>query len=93
MRPPHKTDLAAPQQVDALEAWVREQKWGARILRSQNNQIPLPLILATNLLQPERYAAEAKALAEATHDHDHHAPHSHDHHHHSNHLAVGNRGA
>lgn len=83
----NKTDLAAAQQVDALEAWIREQKWGARILRSQNSQIPLPFILDTNLFQSERYAAEAKAMAKAMHDHDHPAPHSHDHHLHSNHLA------
>uniref|UniRef100_UPI002627AFAB CobW family GTP-binding protein n=1 Tax=Acaryochloris sp. IP29b_bin.148 TaxID=2969218 RepID=UPI002627AFAB len=80
----NKTDLAAPHQVDSLEAWVREQKWGARILLSQNSNIPLPLILDTNLFQPERYATAAKAMAETTHDH--HDPHCHDHHHHSNHL-------
>lgn len=71
----NKTDLAGPQQVDALEAWVREQKWGARILRSQNSNIPLPLILDTNLFQPERYTAEAKTMTEATHDHHHHSNH------------------
>lgn len=80
----NKTDLAAPQQVDTLEAWVREQKWGARILRSQNSNIPLPLILDTNLFQPERYAAEAKAMAVTTHDHP--DPHCHTPHPHSNHL-------
>lgn len=80
----NKTDLAAPQQVDTLEAWVREQKGEARILRSQNSNIPLPLILDTNLFQPERYATAAKAMTKTTHDH--HDPHCHDHHHHSNHL-------
>lgn len=80
----NKTDLAGPQQVDALEAWVREQKWGARILRSQNSNIPLPLILDTNLFQPERYTAEAKAMAKTTPDHP--DPHCHNPHHHSNHL-------
>jgi len=77
----NKTDLADPQQVDALEAWIREQKWGARILRSQNSHIPLPLILDTNLFKSERYAAEAKAMAKTTPDHP--APHCHNPHHHS----------
>ncbi len=86
----NKTDLVPTQQVEDLERWIREQKWGARILRSQHSQVPLPLILDTDLFRPDRYAAEAKALAEAAHDHhdhDHHDHHGHDHHHHSDHLA------
>lgn len=71
----NKTDLAGPQQIDTLEAWIREQKWEARILRSQNSHIPLPLILDTNLFQLERYAAEAKTMTKATHDHHHHSNH------------------
>ncbi len=91
----NKTDLAPAQQVEDLEQWIRDQKWGARILHAQNSQVPLPLILDTQLFNPERYAAEVKALAEVTHDHDHHDHdhnhddgHDHDHdHHHSDHLA------
>ena len=94
----NKTDLATDQKVEELEHWICDRKWGARVLRSQQGQVPLPLILDTALFDPQVYEAEAKAFAdqEAHHhhsDHDHH--HNHDHHgdhdpdhHHSDHLTV-----
>lgn len=89
----NKTDLAPAQQVESLEQWIRDQKWGARILQTQNSQVPLPLILDTQLFQVESYAEEIKAHAAHEHDHHHHhGEHDHDHdhdhhHHHSDHLA------
>ncbi|KAI9134742.1 GTP-binding protein [Acaryochloris sp. CCMEE 5410] len=93
----NKTDLTTEQKVEELEEWIRERKWGARLLRSQQGQVPLPLILDTALFDPKAYEAEAKAFAEQEahhdhdhhgHDHDHHHHHDHDHHHHSDHLTV-----
>ncbi|MGR3273943.1 CobW family GTP-binding protein [Acaryochloris marina NIES-2412] len=86
----NKTDLATDQKVEELEKWIREHKWGARLLRSQQGQVPLPLILDTDLFDPKAYEAEAKAFAEqeAHHhhdDHDHHGDHDHHHHHHGDH--------
>ncbi len=79
----NKTDLAADQKVEELEEWIREQKWGARLLRSQQGQVPLPLILDTTLFDPKAYEAEVKAFVEQEthHDHDHHHHGEHDHHH------------
>lgn len=100
----NKTDLATDQKVEELEEWIRDRKWGARLLRSQQGQVPLPLILDTALFDPKAYEEEAKAFAEQEahhhHDHDHHHHHhgeqdhdhhhgDHDHHHHhSDHLTI-----
>ncbi|ABW28010.1 CobW family GTP-binding protein [Acaryochloris marina] len=83
----NKTDLTTDQKVEELEEWIRERKWGARLLRSQQGQVPLPLILDTALFDPKAYEAEAKAFAEeeAHHDHDDHHHHDHDHHDHGHH--------
>lgn len=85
----NKTDLTTDQKVEELEEWIRDRKWGARLLRSQQGQVPLPLILDTDLFDPKAYEAEAKVFAEqgAHHDHDHHhhGDHDHDHHHHDDH--------
>ena len=85
----NKTDLASAQQLEDLEQWIRDQKWGARILQAQNSQVPLPLILDAQLFQAERYAEEMAAAQDHGHDHHHHDDHDHDHHHHhhSDHLA------
>lgn len=86
----NKTDLATDQQVEELEQWICDRKWGARILRSQQGQVPLPLILDTALFDPKAYEAEAKAFAQqAAHEHHHHhGEHNHDHDHHSDHLTI-----
>ena len=79
----NKTDLTTEQKVKELEEWIRDRKWGARLLRSQQGQVPLPLILDTALFDPKAYEAEAKAFAEQeAHDHDH------DHHHHDQTMII-----
>jgi G3E family GTPase len=59
----NKCDLAAPEQVDAVEKEIRALAESARILRTTHAQIPLPLILGTGL-------ARGNHLAHG-HAHDH----------------------
>lgn len=94
----NKTDLAEPDQVKNLEAYIGTVKEGARILHSQHGKVPLPLILDVGYNNPEAYANLVQEEIEQSqqdhpheehhHDHphqdDHHA-HEH-HHHHSAHL-------
>ncbi|MEA5496194.1 GTP-binding protein [Limnoraphis robusta Tam1] len=70
----NKTDLAAPEQVEEVEAYIQTVKPGARILRTQQAKVPLPLVLDVGLTPVELYQAE-----EEHHEHEHH-------HHHSPHL-------
>lgn len=87
----NKTDLADPDQLQNLEAYIGTVKEGARILYSQHAQVPLPLILDVGYNNPEAYAdlvqEEIEQSHHDNHHHDNHAEHSHEHHHHhSNHL-------
>jgi G3E family GTPase len=96
----NKTDLVDEADVDSLEIKIRDIKQDARILRSKNSQVPLPLILSVGLFESDKYfATEEKHEHHDHHDHDHehhehdsncghdHHDHDHhDHHHHSDHL-------
>ncbi|MEL7086664.1 MAG: GTP-binding protein [Cyanobacteria bacterium J06597_1] len=89
----NKTDLASPEQLEQVEAYIGEMKEGARILHSQQGQVPLPLILDVGYNNPEAYAELVQEEIEQTehdskqnHGHKHHHEHEH-HHHHSSHLA------
>ncbi|PMB02403.1 cobalamin biosynthesis protein CobW [Fischerella thermalis CCMEE 5198] len=94
----NKTDLADPDQIKNLEAYIHTVKEGARILHSQHGKVPLPLILDVGYNNPEAYANLVQEEIEQTqqdhlykadhHDHDHHAhddPHDHTHHPHEHH--------
>ncbi|NJK53981.1 MAG: GTP-binding protein [Leptolyngbyaceae cyanobacterium SU_3_3] len=93
----NKTDLASPEKVKELEAYIGTVKVGARILHSQHGKVSLPLILDVGYNNPEAYADVVQEEIEQTqHEHDHyhshdvhedhnHHPHEH-HHHHSAHL-------
>lgn len=70
----NKCDLVDEPRLAAVEARIREIKGEARILRSVNGAVPLPLLLSVGLFESDRVAAEQ--------EHDH-AGHSHDHHDHS----------
>lgn len=74
----NKTDLVAPEKVEALEERVREIKQGARILRTRNSEVPLPLVLSVGLFESDQYYHPEES-ADA-HDHDHEQ--AHDHHNH-----------
>lgn len=83
----NKTDLVDPEAVDALEDRIREIKQGARILRTRNSEVPLPLILSVGLFESDQYYQPAtgddhQAHDHHDHDHDQHDHSSHDHHSH-----------
>ncbi len=90
----NKTDLATPEQIQNLEAYIRTVKEGARILHSQHGQVPLPLILDVGYNNPEAYAdlvqeeieqTQQEHLHEDHHEHDHHAYDNHPNHTHHPH--------
>lgn len=78
----NKTDLVEDEaDLDSLEVKIRDVKEGARILRTKQSQVPLPLILSVGLFESDRYFDKASK----GHDHDHdHDAHAHDHHDHAN---------
>jgi G3E family GTPase len=79
----NKTDLVSEEEVKALEAKINQVKEGARILRTKNAQVPLPLILSIGLFETDKYFNEAKQHGHDHHDHHDHNHHEHDHHGHS----------
>jgi G3E family GTPase len=77
----NKTDLVTPEKLAELEAYIHQEKKGARILRATRGVVPLPLILDVKLADPH--------LKDKSNGHHHHHHHDHDHddhHHHSHHL-------
>ena len=88
----NKVDLASSDQVQTLEKYLNSVKAGVRILRSQQGQVPLKLILDVGYNNPEDYADLEHDHHHHDHEHDHHGhehhdhEHHHDHHHHSSHL-------
>ncbi|WP_414548362.1 CobW family GTP-binding protein [Anabaena sp. CCY 0017] len=84
----NKVDLATPEKIKEVETYIQEVKVGAKILPTQYGEVPLPLILDTQLTPQQEYISIAEADAHKEHDHDHehhHNEHEH-HHHHSDHL-------
>ncbi|MDQ2100258.1 MAG: GTP-binding protein [Tychonema bourrellyi B0820] len=80
----NKTDLVDEAELDLLEVKIRDVKEGARILRTVNSQVPLPLVLSVGLFESDKYfQSEETASSHAHHDHAHH---DHAHHDHSDHL-------
>lgn len=72
----NKTDLVTPEKLAELEAYIHQEKKGARILRATRGVVPLPLILDVKLADPH--------LKDKSNGHHHH-DHDHDHHHHHSH--------
>jgi len=72
----NKTDLVTPEKLAELEAYIHQEKKGARILRATRGVVPLPLILDVKLADPH--------LKDKSNGHHHHHHHDHDHddHHH-----------
>lgn len=81
----NKADLVDEADLDSLELKVKDIKEGARILRTTNSQVPLPLILSVGLFESDKYfdAAEEHNHDHHDHNHDHHEHDHHDHHDHS----------
>ncbi len=80
----NKTDLVPVEQVEAVETAIRDLKAGARILRTQRGEVPLPLILDVELSQANSYP---NTQVDHEHHHEHHEHHHEHHEHHSDHLA------
>lgn len=82
----NKTDLVSESEVEAIENKIREIKEGPRFIRTQDANVPLPLVLSVGLFESDRYFKAAQDH-DHHHDHDHeHHHHDHDHDHHSHHL-------
>lgn len=76
----NKTDLVPSPKVEELEHHIHQIKSGARILRCQMGEVPLPLILDVGYNDPNFYAPMLeKAEAENSHEHDRHDHHDHEH--------------
>lgn len=81
----NKTDLTAPEQVEELESYIRTVKVGARMLRSQYGEVPLPLILDVALTDAAAYKEYDSEEENSEHDHEHHDHEHHEHHDHHEH--------
>ncbi|KZL50508.1 MULTISPECIES: CobW family GTP-binding protein [Cyanophyceae] len=80
----NKVDLATPEKIKEVESYIHEVKVGAKILHTQYGEVPLPLILDTQLTPQQEYISIAEADAHKNHE-DHHHDHEHHHHEHHNH--------
>lgn len=78
----NKSDLVDEADLDLLEVKIRDVKKDARILRTTNSQVPLPLILSVGLFESDRYLETNKDSHEEHHHHEHE---EHHHHHHDEH--------
>ena len=79
----NKCDLVEEERLQTVEQQLREVKNDARILRSTQGDVPLPLLLSVGLFESDKVSTQ-----DEHHDHDHghshdHHGHSHDHHDHS----------
>jgi G3E family GTPase len=81
----NKVDLVTPEKIQEVESFIHEVKVGAKILHTQYGQVPLPLLLGTDLTPKDQYISIAKEDAHKEHHHHHEHEHEH-HHHHSDHL-------
>ncbi len=88
----NKTDLLPAADLQTLEERIQDIKQGARILKTVKSQVPLELILDTDLFDPEvvQQADHSDHHHDHDHDHDHHHHdhHDHDHDHHHDHLEA-----
>lgn len=89
----NKTDLVDAERLEYLESSLRKVKADARILKTNQCQVPLPLILSVGLFDSEQYFEPSLDTESGHEDHDHeghghgaHEAHDHDHHdHHDDH--------
>ncbi|PSB02126.1 CobW family GTP-binding protein [Merismopedia glauca] len=81
----NKADLVDEGDLDLLEVKIRDVKEGARILRTTNSQVPLPLILSVGLFESDRYLEAGENQHEAHQHEEHHHHHEAHHHEHDEH--------
>ena len=76
----NKCDLVSEQRLAEVEGQLRAIKTDARILRSVNGDVSLPLLLSVGLFESDKVAAEQNHDDhDHSHDHDHDHSHGHDH--------------
>jgi len=80
----NKTDLVDEADLDSLELKIRDIKEGARILRTTQSKVPLPLVLSVGLFESDKYYSSESKEQDA-HDHHDHDTHNHDAHNHEAH--------
>ena len=79
----NKCDLVEEERLQTVEQQLREVKNDARILRSTQGDVPLPLLLSVGLFESDKVSTQDEHHDyDHGHSHDHHG-HSHDHHDHS----------
>jgi G3E family GTPase len=81
----NKCDLVSEQRLSEVEGQLRAIKTDARILRSVNGDVNLPLLLSVGLFESDKVAAEQH---HDDHDHDHSHAHDHGHNHGHDHSAC-----
>jgi G3E family GTPase len=82
----NKVDLVDEERLQYLETSIQKIKESARILRTKQAQVPLPLILSVGLFESDQYFnSGVEASSHAGHDHHHHDHHDHHHHDHHDH--------
>ncbi|MEB3307077.1 MAG: GTP-binding protein [Cyanobacteriota bacterium] len=80
----NKCDLVDPGRLDSVESELRAIKSEARILRSVQGDVPLPLLLSVGLFESDRVVA-GQDHSQCDHDHghcEHEHEHKHEHQHH-----------
>lgn len=77
----NKADLVDEADLDLLEVKLRDVKENARILRTKQCQVPLPLLLSVGLFESDRYFGDDRSPAHSHEDHDHNHDHGHEHDH------------
>jgi len=73
----NKADLVDEADLDLLEVKIRDIKSDARILRTTQSQVSLPLILSVGLFESDQYYDRIDAKTGHDHGHHDHADHSH----------------
>ena len=76
----NKCDLVEEERLQTVEQQLLEVKNDARILRSTQGDVPLPLLLSVGLFESDKVSTQDE---HHDYDHDHGHSHSHDHHDHS----------
>jgi G3E family GTPase len=75
----NKCDLADETRLRAIEDSIRGVKEGARIIRTTQCRLPLPLILSVGLFQSDQFFADPQPPEAGQSEHDHEHGHVHDH--------------
>ena len=81
----NKVDLVDEADVDLLEVKLRDIKRDARIIRTNNSQVSLPLILSVGLFESDKYYQAEEKTHSHEEEHHHHHDHNHEEEHHHHH--------